>query len=100
MPIKLILCSFCKSKPATRLCDAPIGRIRYIGHPPRHLLKKAKNYQNAWVKVEMQKVVTCNRPICEECATKVAAGVDFCPTCMERIKTTPTKYKIERKLTL
>lgn len=89
----IIMCSHCGIRAATRLCDMPIGRARYIGHPPRHLMEKAKSYSNAWVKVEMERTITCDRPICKECATQVAADIDFCPDCMEHIRTTPTRYK-------
>ena len=88
----VILCSHCRRRPATRLCDAPIGRSRYIGHPPRSLMQKAKMWDIAWAKVEMESVITCDRPICENCATQVAAGIDYCPECMNRIKATPTYY--------
>ena len=87
------LCSFCKKRPATKLCDAPIGTSRYIGHPPRYLMQKAKNYNTAWLNLQMQKTITCDRRICDHCATQVAAGIDYCPKCMERIRTAPTRYK-------
>lgn len=87
------ICDHCKKRPATRLCDAAVGRSHYIGHPPRYLMEQAKKYEYAWVKVEMDKIITCDRPICEICATRVAADVDYCPTCMERIRSTPTWYK-------
>lgn len=82
----IVLCSHCKVRPATLLCDAPIGRKNYIGHPPRHLMEKAKNWNYAFVKVEMSEVITCDRPICDKCATRVAEEIDLCPNCMERIK--------------
>lgn len=40
-------CFYCKKRIATKLCDAPIGRSRYIGHPPRSLMQKAKSSETA-----------------------------------------------------
>lgn len=98
MKISFTLCSYCKIRPATQLCDAPIGKSRYIAHPPKSHMKKLHNARYAFVKVEMEKVITCDRPICEICATRIAAGVDFCPTCMEKIRTIPTKYAKEKNV--
>lgn len=81
-----IKCSFC-GRPATRLCDAPIGRAHYLGHPPRHLMLKAKFCETAWTKVDMDWTVTCDRAICERCATRISADIDFCPDCVREIKT-------------
>lgn len=86
-------CSFCGKRPATKLCDAPIRRGHYIGHPPRSELEKAKRYDIAFRKVEMVTVHTCDRQICDECATEIYRGIDYCPSCMERIKNTLTTYK-------
>jgi hypothetical protein len=33
----------------------------------------------------MERVVSCSRAICEECATETAPEIDFCPDCMDRI---------------
>lgn len=93
MDITPNMCSFCRARPATRLCDAPIGRMTYIGHPPRSEMMKAKSWDVAFHTVEMTKTITCDRPICERCATRITADIDFCPDCMERIKTTPTRYQ-------
>lgn len=80
------ICSACHLRPATRLCDAPIGRDRYIGHPPRYLMLQAKATDTAWKSLEMEWIVTCDRPICDICATEVHAGIDYCPDCIRRIK--------------
>ncbi len=73
------LCSFCRRRIATKLCDAPIKRLRWVGHPPR--------IDGIFDPHEpMERTFTCNRPICEECATEIGDGIDFCPSCMERIK--------------
>lgn len=88
-----IRCSYCKKRPATKLCDAPIGRSSYVGHPPRSEMEKAKRWDVAFHKVEMTTMHTCDRPICNQCATEIHPGIDYCPTCMERIRTTPTRYE-------
>lgn len=60
------LCFVCGKRPATRLCDAPFGRIANC-HTGRQVL-------------------TCDRPICDECTIEIGPEIDFCPKCMERIK--------------
>ena len=90
-------CYYCRVRPATRLCDAPIGRKRYIGHPPRYLMEKAQSYNNYWFKVEMESVITCDKPICAECATSFGSDIDFCPDCMKRIRDKPIKYRRKYK---
>lgn len=89
----VIRCDYCKRRIATKLCDAPISRSRYIGHPPRSLVEKAKRSDTFWCKVEMETTFTCDRPICDECATEIHPGIDYCPVCMERIRTRPVRYK-------
>ena len=81
-------CPFCQKRPATRLCDAPIGKSHYIGHPPRSEMMKAKNGDIAFKTVHMEETITCDRLICDECATRIAHEIDYCPDCIERIKTT------------
>lgn len=87
----IIKCIFC-GKSATRLCDAPIGRGHYLGHPPRHLMFKAKFYENAWAKVDMDWVITCDKPMCDECATRICADIYFCPDCVRKIKLRRCKH--------
>lgn len=88
-----IRCSYCKRRPATKLCDAPIGHSSYVGHPPRSEMEKAKRWDTAFHKVEMIKTLTCDRPICDQCATEIHPGIDYCPICMEGIRTKPIRYK-------
>lgn len=47
------ICSVCGKRKATRLCDFPVGKSQYIGHPPRYLMQQAQNASVAWLKVEM-----------------------------------------------
>lgn len=75
-----VLCSICKKRPATKLCDFPIGRSRYVGHPPRHLMEQAKRSDVAWKEVCMSWTITCDRPLCSECAISMSDEIDFCPS--------------------
>ena len=80
-----ILCPFCEKRRATRLCDAPIRQIRFCGHPPRHLAVFLPS-RIVW-EIPMSYTMTCDRPICESCATRIGAENDYCPDCIRRIKT-------------
>lgn len=86
-----ILCQFCGKRPATRLCDAPVGYTRYIGHPPRHLMQKAQSWDIAWSHVSMCEIVTCDRYLCDRCAVNVGVDIDYCPDCVKRIKIAAAK---------
>ncbi len=85
MSAPIIRCPFCKRRRATFLCDAPVGCGSYVGHPPRYLVN-AYAMHCYWKKIDMSWTVTCDRPICDECAVEVARGIDYCPRCIERIK--------------
>lgn len=61
-------CQVCKRKESTRLCDKVIGEFRYAGHPPRTQMAKG-NY-------EMSRVVTCDRPLCDDCAIHINTEVE------------------------
>ncbi len=87
------LCSYCRKRLATKLCDAPIGTARYIAHPPRTMMQKAKSFSTAFLTVKMKWTETCDMPICDECATEISRGIDYCPRCMERIRQKPVRYK-------
>ncbi len=76
------LCPFCRRRAATRQCDAPVGRLRWIGHPPRYL---SPGGVAPWLS-SMSEVLTCDRLICGQCATEVAPDIDYCPLCVKRIK--------------
>lgn len=56
-------------------------------------MEKAKRYDIAFCKVEMEITHTCDRSICDECATQIYPAIDYCPICMERIRTKPIRYK-------
>lgn len=87
-------CPFCHKRPATRLCDAPVGMKRFCGHPPRSL---AIFLPDRIVWGENPTVITCDRPMCEECATEIVSGIDYCPRCIERIKERAAKGKRREK---
>lgn len=73
------ICSVCGKRKATKMCDFPVGKCQYIGHPPRHLMQQAQNANVAWQKVEMSKTITCDKLLCDECAIQMGNGIDFCP---------------------
>ena len=79
------LCSFC-GKEATKLCDAPIGKSRCVGHPPRTEMMKAKQWDVAFRTIRATETITCNRPICDNCAAEVHPEIDYCPDCVKRVK--------------
>ena len=78
IPEPVTLCAFCGNRPATKLCDAPKGHHRYIGHLPKG-------------ESEAETTLTCNRLMCDHCATHTSNGLDFCPDCVERIHTITEK---------
>lgn len=76
-----LLCPFCGKRAATRLCDAPIRRLHWIGHPPRYL---SRGGATPW-EYPMHETITCDKPICEKCSTQIGADIDYCPDCIQRI---------------
>ena len=85
-------CVFCQ-RPATKLCDAPVGRTRYVGHPPRYLMEKAKRSDVAFLRVSMEEIITCDRPMCGSCAVSLDEDIDYCPKCIEEIKIAAAKRR-------
>ena len=77
------LCSVCHKRPATKLCDFPIGHAHYIGHPPRHLMQQAQNADVAWKKVDMHCTITCDKLLCDECSVQMGNDIDFCTSHVE-----------------
>lgn len=47
---------------------------------------KAQKANNAFVKVEMEHTITCDAPMCDECATRIWADIDLCPSCKKKLK--------------
>ena len=62
-----------------------------MGHPPRHLMEKAKRIDYAFVSISMEEVITCDKEMCDECATNIYSELDFCPDCVIKIKIKATK---------
>ena len=85
------ICSICKSRPATKLCDFPTGRSRYVGHPPRYLMDQAKNTKYAFKEIQMQWAMTCDKPLCDKCAISTAHEIDFCPTHIQDLQSNRKK---------
>lgn len=85
-------CEFCGGF-ATKLCDGPLGESSFCGHPPISLMHEAKRADVAFRTVKMKWPITCDRMMCDRCATEIAPEVDFCPDCAERIR---RKIKMQR----
>jgi len=47
---------------------------------------KTKFWETAWAKVDMDWTITCDKAMCDKCATRIAADIDFCPDCVRGIK--------------
>ncbi|MBP2635026.1 MAG: hypothetical protein H6Q72_933 [Firmicutes bacterium] len=62
-------CDFCRRKPATKLCDYPVGERA----SPHMVIKYGKR-------------ITCDAKMCDDCATSLGYEMDFCPKCMEELK--------------
>ena len=86
-------CSFCHKRPAARLCDAPIGTQRFVGHPPRFLAA----YHPDHLSWNIPRVITCDRPMCDACAVEIIPGVDYCPDCIKRIIARASEKAIGRE---
>lgn len=60
-------CEFCGKK-GELLCDFPTGNII--------------------TSIDFKRMATtCDKRICSDCATHIVFDVDFCPRCMEHVKT-------------
>ena len=88
-----VLCSVCRKQPATKLCDFPIGRSRYVGHPPRYQMEQAKKMDTAWKEVRMSWTVTCDKPLCAACAISMNSEIDFCPCHIEEMQKHRSPHK-------
>lgn len=63
-------CVFCKKREATLLCDVPVMTV-------------SSHFRDIGFK---HHIITCDKRLCEECTIKVF-GFDYCPDCMQKIKT-------------
>jgi len=84
MDYPLMLCSVCGKKQATKLCDAPIKRMHWVGHPPRSSAVFLPT-KIVW-ETPMHYTITCDRPLCDKCAVSIFPEIDYCPDCIRRIK--------------
>jgi len=71
-------CVFCKKRPASKLCDKPIGTWYLFGHPRKKL---------GFITADgpMSGVSTCDNRMCNKCATTID-GMDICPKCAKKMK--------------
>ncbi len=85
------LCSYCGRRPATKLCDMPVRQHFIIGHPIRTI--GWNGFSSMDKSIPASYTATCDRPVCDKCATSVGYDIDFCPDCMEHIRNTAIRYK-------
>lgn len=78
-----VICHYC-GKPAQFLCDMPVARHRWAGHPPRSEMERGNTTMD-WTQ-------TCDKPVCKECAIALSEDVHICSDCAERV-TSRMKYK-------
>ena len=69
--VNAVLCSVCRKRKAIVLCDAIIGNMRYAGHPPK--------VNGVFSNEPMESAITCDKPMCSRCTTKVTEHMDLCP---------------------
>jgi hypothetical protein len=72
-------CCFC-GKPATKLCDFPVGYHPIIIDLP----DDAKYFDNEGNDITTEVLGTCSRPICDDCAIQFR-DMDICPHCMKEL---------------
>ena len=97
LPDDAQMCSICGKRQATKLCDFPIAHSRWIGHPPRTLMERAKHTDTAFCKVEMEWTNTCGRPVCDQCSISMGSEIDICLTCAEKLRVAQAAQKGKRK---
>ena len=69
------------TRQATKLCDIVIGVAIWAGHPPRYLTGGVHNPE-----VHTRYNLTCDKPICNECAIDLNEHMDICQECYVEIK--------------
>lgn len=74
------VCVFC-GKPATKLCDFPMGYQTFAGHTPKAFVISDADGNDITSNV----LVRCSRPMCNECSTDYR-DMDFCPFCLKQMK--------------
>jgi hypothetical protein len=76
---ELHACSICHKRQATILCDMPTGRIKTMH---MRLPNGLTDYENSF----KEYTTTCDKAVCEECATEINPGVHFCCECLLKLK--------------
>lgn len=56
-------------------------------------MEKAKRSDIAFLRVGMEEIITCDRPICDSCAVSLYGDIDYCPKCIEEIKIAAAKRR-------
>ena len=85
------VCYFCQ-KPATKLCDCPLGYPHCAGHTPKGL----EVYDADGDEITADIATRCSRKMCDACATTIFENVDFCPLCINIIDKVIKKQKWDR----
>lgn len=90
------ICASCNKRPATKLCDFPLRHCRYIGHPPRHLMLQAKSDAFGFKEVNMSWTMTCDKPLCDQCAISMNCDIDFCPSHIKELLAKQKAHKTQK----
>ncbi len=83
------MCEICRKRKATKLCDRIKAEWHWAGHPPAYWEKDEYTGEmyKLYTKGPMSGINTCDKKLCDMCATHVI-GMDLCPGCFNELKNT------------
>lgn len=79
------LCEVCHKRKATKLCDRIKAEWHWAGHQPSVIKEWQGQYYREYQKGPMSGIDTCDKKLCNVCATHVI-GMDLCPMCLKELK--------------
>lgn len=79
------MCDICHKRKATKLCDRIKSHWKWAGHTPMHWEEYKGEMYRVYEKGPMSGTDTCDKQLCEVCATFVI-GMDLCPGCLKELK--------------
>lgn len=74
-----IPCAICHKRPATILCDMPVGRSKTLH---MKLPNGITDHENSFKEF----TITCDRAVCDKCSKEISTGVHFCKMCLSKLK--------------
>jgi hydrogenase maturation factor HypF (carbamoyltransferase family) len=72
-------CAICHKRPATLLCDMPIGRVKNM-----HV--KTAAGETDIEKSFKEHTITCDKAVCDKCAKEISKDIHFCKKCLDKVK--------------